>query len=341
MRRGAGWLVLLLTLAGPPALAEVEADDLERAAAEVERARAAAGEAGAALAEARAAEGEQRARLERAAGELADAESRLRAARHLARQRVRWLYITAGDGPAGPIGVDGGGAAAVRQTYASAVGRADREVVNALATAQAERERERQRLIGEAGAMREIGERVAALAASAGPTLAAAEAEYARLETAWHAQEAERLRREQAVPTTTSVPSPGAEGGDPPTTPTRPPPTTTTTIAPAPAEGGSFSPLVERWRALVGGYFPAELVEPALAVIACESLGDPAVVNPISGTAGLFQHHPQYWPERAAAAGFPGAPAEDPEANIAAAAWLVFESVSAGLDPWFFWACRP
>jgi len=98
---------------------------------------------------------------------------------------------------------------------------------------------------------------------------------------------------------------------------------------------------VERWRPLVSRYFAPELVEEALAVIACESLGDPEVVNSVSGTAGLFQHHPLYWAERAAAAGFPGATPDDPEANTAAAAWLVEESVASGLTPWYFWACRP
>lgn len=99
--------------------------------------------------------------------------------------------------------------------------------------------------------------------------------------------------------------------------------------------------MVERWRPPVAHHFSAEMVDQALAVIAGESLGDPAIVNPLSGTAGLFQHLLRYWPERASAAGFPGATPDDAEANSAAAAWLVGESVASGLGPWFFWACQP
>jgi len=81
--------------------------------------------------------------------------------------------------------------------------------------------------------------------------------------------------------------------------------------------------MVERWRPLVAHHFPAELLNQALAVIAGESLDDPAIVNPLSGTADLFQHLPRYWPERASAAGFPGATPDDAEASVAAAAWSV------------------
>lgn len=329
-RHGAGWLALLLVVAGPPAFASVGAGDLERAAREVERARAAAGEVGTALAEARVAEEGQRAVLAQLAEELAEAQARLHAARRAARQRARSLYIEAGDRPAGPAVPEEAAAAAVRAAYADAVGRADREVLNSLASAVADRERGRERMLREAEALREITDRVARLAADAGPALAAAEAEYTRLAAARQAEEAERLRREQS--TTTSVPP-----ASPATAPDPDPPDP----VPAPAASPEFAPPVERWRALVARFFPAEMVDQALAVIACESLGDPAVVNPLSGVAGLFQHHPRYWPGRAAAAGFPGAPPEDPEANVAAAAWLVSESMAAGLDPWFFWACRP
>lgn len=81
---------------------------------------------------------------------------------------------------------------------------------------------------------------------------------------------------------------------------------------------------VETWRSLVGAYFRTEDVDLALRVIACESHGDPAAQNPRSSAAGLFQHLTRYWARRAAAAGFAGASVFDPEANVAAAAWLVY-----------------
>lgn len=92
--------------------------------------------------------------------------------------------------------------------------------------------------------------------------------------------------------------------------------------APTPPGQIVWRPEVEQWRPLVQGYFGAE-TEHALAVIRCESLGDPQATNPISGTAGLFQHRPQYWPSRSSAAGWAGADIYDPEANTAVAAWLV------------------
>ena len=113
------------------------------------------------------------------------------------------------------------------------------------------------------------------------------------------------------------------------------------TPAPPPRPGGTFPAAVERWRPLVADYFAPRLVDQALSIIACESHGDPEVTNPYSGAAGLFQHIPRYWPERAAASGFPGASIYDGEANIAAAAWLVRVSVDSGLKPWYFWTCRP
>ena len=89
---------------------------------------------------------------------------------------------------------------------------------------------------------------------------------------------------------------------------------------------------VEEWRTLVSAYFAPSDVDLALLVISCESGGDPNAVNPSSGAAGLFQHIPRYWPERAAAVGLPGAPIFDPVANVAAAAWLVY---TVGWSPWY------
>lgn len=90
------------------------------------------------------------------------------------------------------------------------------------------------------------------------------------------------------------------------------------------------------WRPLVESYFAPADVDRAIQVIACESNGDPDARNPYSGASGLFQHLPGAWPERAAGAGFPGASVFDPEANVAAAAWLLYESDGGG---WHHWVC--
>ncbi|HJQ95041.1 MAG TPA: transglycosylase SLT domain-containing protein [Acidimicrobiia bacterium] len=123
-------------------------------------------------------------------------------------------------------------------------------------------------------------------------------------------------------------------------------PTTTTTIiatttsaaaaAPTPAPRIPASPPpaprpVEEWRSLVSSYFAPSDVDKALRVISCESGGDPNAQNPSSGAAGLFQHIPRYWAERAASIGLPGASIFDPVANVAAAAYLVY---TEGWSPW-------
>lgn len=91
---------------------------------------------------------------------------------------------------------------------------------------------------------------------------------------------------------------------------------------------------VERWRSLVARYFQASEVEHALAIIRCESVGDPDATNPSSGTAGLFQHRPRFWQERSAAAGWAGWSVYNPEANVAVAAFLVSS------DGWSHWSGR-
>ncbi len=98
------------------------------------------------------------------------------------------------------------------------------------------------------------------------------------------------------------------------------------TPAPAPAPRP-----VEEWRSLVSSYFVPSDVDTALRVISCESGGDPNAQNSSSGAAGLFQHIPRYWAERAASIGLPGASIFDPVANVAAAAYLVY---TEGWSPW-------
>lgn len=95
---------------------------------------------------------------------------------------------------------------------------------------------------------------------------------------------------------------------------TQPPPES---VIEAPVSGvGAFEGLIQT-------YFEPEWWPWARRVMACESGGNPNAVNPTSGAAGLFQHLPSYWPGRAAAAGFPGASPFNPEANIAASAYLL------------------
>ena len=92
----------------------------------------------------------------------------------------------------------------------------------------------------------------------------------------------------------------------------------------------------EAWRSLVAAYFPADQVDYALAVLWCESKGNPNAANPTSSARGLFQHLERYWPARSSSAGWAGYSIFDPTANVAVAAWL-----SAGGTAWHHWTCRP
>ena len=124
------------------------------------------------------------------------------------------------------------------------------------------------------------------------------------------------------------------------TTTTRPPSTNTTTTS---GGGGTrtFTPTVERWRSLVGQYFPTNMVDDALAVIYCESRGNPDAYNPYSGASGLFQFIPGTWAVASVKAGFSGASAFEPEPNVASAWWLVSYYQSRGKPSWAAWSCQP
>jgi soluble lytic murein transglycosylase-like protein len=118
--------------------------------------------------------------------------------------------------------------------------------------------------------------------------------------------------------------------------------TTSATLPPPPSIGTNpLKPAVERWRPLVSSYFPAGWVEPALRIVQCESLGDPEAYNPYSGASGLFQFLPGTWAVIAPKAGFGGASAFDPEANIGTAAWLASYYQNLGRSPWSPWYCTP
>lgn len=94
-----------------------------------------------------------------------------------------------------------------------------------------------------------------------------------------------------------------------------------------PAPGSALA-----WRPLVERYFQPEDVDLALRIMQCESRGKPRAWNYQSKASGLFQHLPEYWPLRSYLVGFFKADIYDPEANIAAAAWLVYDA--GGWGPW-------
>lgn len=89
-------------------------------------------------------------------------------------------------------------------------------------------------------------------------------------------------------------------------------------------------------RALVARYFPEEDVNAAIRVAWCESHFNPTAINPETGGTGLFNHLPEFWDQRAEAAGFAGAEPTDPEANVAAAAYAVYEE-----GGWAVFGCTP
>lgn len=111
-----------------------------------------------------------------------------------------------------------------------------------------------------------------------------------------------------------------------PAPPATPPPPPEPPPAPPPPGVIVWRPEVERWRSLVAVYFNPADVDHALAIIRCESVGDPDAYNPAGPVSGLFQHRDRYWPSRSATAGWAGADIFDPEANTAVAAWLVYHN---------------
>lgn len=152
------------------------------------------------------------------------------------------------------------------------------------------------------------------------------------------AKEAEAAKQDAKQPTTSTTTTTTPSGGA--TTTTTPQVTTTTTSG----GGGGYPwtppPAVEQWRGLVSQHFPANRVDQALHIISCESNGDPNAYNPFSGASGLFQFIPSTWATTAPAAGYPGASPFDPEANVAAAAWLANRYQELGQYYWTPWSCK-
>lgn len=142
----------------------------------------------------------------------------------------------------------------------------------------------------------------------------------------------EQLNREAAGSTTTTTPVAVVTE-----------PTATTMVATTSPGGTSrpIKPAVERWRPLVAAYFAPIMVDQALSIIQCESLGDPNAYNPYSGASGLFQFLPGTWAVTSIKAGVANADVFDPEANVAAAAWLASYYQALGRNPWTPWHCIP
>ncbi len=92
----------------------------------------------------------------------------------------------------------------------------------------------------------------------------------------------------------------------------------------SPSHSG-WSGTVESWRGLVSLHFPAEQVNHALCIMNHESKGNPNAHNPKSSAAGLFQFLRGTWdgvPTSISGGSYDSGAVHNPEANIAAAAWL-------------------
>ena len=140
------------------------------------------------------------------------------------------------------------------------------------------------------------------------------------------------------APTTTTTTTTTA----PPTTTTAP--STTTTAATAMQRKAAPRP-ADEWRPLVTAYFRSEDVERVLAIIACESSGDPNALNPEptrhGHATGLLQHLEDFWPERVIAAHEAGytnvGDIWDGEDQMAVSAYLAYRTPQR----FTHWVCNP
>ena len=90
-------------------------------------------------------------------------------------------------------------------------------------------------------------------------------------------------------------------------------------------------------RELVTRHFAPGDVNRAIRVAWCVSSFNPSAINPATGASGLFQHLPENWAEHSAAAGREGTSIFDPEANVAVAAWMLYDLPGG----WSHWDCGP
>lgn len=97
---------------------------------------------------------------------------------------------------------------------------------------------------------------------------------------------------------------------------------------PPPANSG-MGTNVEQWRSLVAAYFPADQIDRALRIMACESGGNPNAYNP-SGASGLMQVLAS-WADNF---GYTPSQLFDPDINLYVASLLYQDG------GWGHWVCR-
>jgi len=345
-------LVVLMVMLGSfavPALADVTRSDIravEGFAAEA-AATLRAAEAELAAAERRLARIEES--LDSVGERLGSQEVEITAGRSEARERIARMYMSAGGSErVGLLGVQRIADIPAHTAYLAALAEQDREFVNGLASSRDDLVR-LQGLIEESmgeqhgvitGLAEVVEDRRADLLLAQGD-VAAAEAQWQRQEEDRRArEEAERLRLQQEEERRQAEEQRRQEEEE--LRQQEALAALQAAAAAASAAGWTPGAGVEPWRPLVEKYFPERLVEEALRVMSCESLGNPLAINRYSAASGLFQHLPYYWPSRAENAGWPGADIFDPEANIAVSAWLVkmTEEVE-GRESWGHWSCKP
>lgn len=96
-----------------------------------------------------------------------------------------------------------------------------------------------------------------------------------------------------------------------------------------PPASGMGNGNVEQWRGLVAAYFPADQVDRALRVMACESGGNPNAYNP-SGASGLMQVLAS-WADNF---GYTPQQLFDPAINLHVASILYYDG------GWGHWVCK-
>lgn len=331
---------LLLGVAVPVG-AQVTQVDLAAADLEVTELREQVGQAGSRLAE------EERrldwiaASLDRIADRMSAQEAGIEDTIEEAREQIARMYMAADVGREAGLLVGSGIDLGAQAAYLGAVADRDREFVVRLVAARADLGRLSETVRRDLAEQRGVVEAAAAEFAALREKLAEAETVAAGLRMQWQREEEERrrvaeeerLRREEEERLRLEAEEQQRQEALA---------AIEEAVEAANAAGWTPGSGVEPWRPLVARYFPDHLVEEALAVMRCESLGNPLAVNIYSGASGLFQQMPFYWPSRAEAAGWGGASIFDPEANVAVSAWLVVRSEASHPDgAWGHWSCKP
>jgi hypothetical protein len=346
------WLLVLSVAFGTiaaPVLAEVSQNDIHDAEAVVSEAAARLRDAEDALDASRRREARLEDSLDSVEERLTVGEAEIEEGRREARDRIARMYMSAGtsEGPAW-LAVGGIAQLPAHIGYLGAVARQDREVVNRLAVARGELLRLRTGIEAALAAQAAEIEELSAAVEARRAELEAARGDVDEVRAQWERQEAERRAREEAERRAREEEARRAreeeERKRQEAERRREEALAAMQAAAASATAAGWKPGagVEPWRPLVEEHFPSGMVDDALRVMACESHGDPLIVNKYSAASGLFQHLPYYWPSRAQKAGWAGADIFDPEANIAVAAWLVDQTVRGGNpDPWAHWSCKP